>query len=437
MEELGGWEFVIDAVREQIGPHAWEAWFRSLEGRVEDERVVIRCPDRFCRDWIRERYGDVLARVVPDGKTIDFELGEPRREAPASPPAARPAPERPGRAAAAPRPRSRAASSDPWTFDSFVAGPNSALALEAARAIARGEAGRCSPLFLQASAGLGKTHLCRAIRRELGGEVVYRSSEEFTSEVTQAMRSGEMARIRHRYRRAANVLILEDVQFLAGKRATQTELFHTLDHLLSRGRSVVISSDRGPQELDELDPKLRSRLATGLVACIAPPEMHTRREILRDRAARGGVRIEGDCLDMLAGRPVSSVRDLVSGLNQVIARASLLSRPIDVALVAESLAAVDVPGAPRTIEEIMRVVARAYGLDTEQLRSRSRRRQIVRPRQFAMYICRHYTEASLKDIGRAFSRDHTSVMYAVGVVEKRVAEQPQLRYQLEALARKL
>jgi chromosomal replication initiator protein len=159
--------------------------------------------------------------------------------------------------------------------------------------------------------------------------------------------------------------------------------------------------------------------------------------ILRDRAARGGVRLPQACLEMLANRPATSVRDLVSGLNQVIARASLLSQPISVDLVAESLAAVDVPGAPRTIDEIMRVVARAYGLEVDQLRSRSRRRQIVRPRQFAMYICRRYTDASLKDIGRAFNRDHTSVMYAIDVVEKRVAEQPQLRYQLENLAKKL
>jgi chromosomal replication initiator protein len=178
-------------------------------------------------------------------------------------------------------------------------------------------------------------------------------------------------------------------------------------------------------------------MASGLVACIESPDLDTRRAILRDRAARGGVRLPDECLEQLAVRPVSSVRDLVSGLNQVIARASLLGQPIGPDLVALAIAAVDAPGGPRTIEQVMRAVARAYGLEVEALRSRSRRRNLVRPRQLAMYICRTSTDSSLKDIGRAFNRDHTSVMYAIGVVEQRVAQRPQLRYELEALARKL
>jgi chromosomal replication initiator protein len=428
MSEPGGWDVVRAGVREQIGPRAYDAWFRTLEGEVAGERVVVRCPDRFSRDWIRERYGDVLRRVAPDGAQIAYEVSA--REAPRP---VQPAPLRVQAQEHAPQ----TARGSGESFESFVAGPGSALALEAARAVARGSAGRCSPLFMHAPSGLGKTHLCRAIRSALGGSALYRSSEEFTSEVTQAIRSGEMQRVRQRYRRSANVLILEDVQFFAGKQATQVELFHTLDHLLSAGRPVVLSADRAPAELDGLDAKLRSRMASGLVACIETPDLDTRREILRDRAARGGVRLPADCLDQLAARPVTSVRDLVSGLNQVIARASLLGQPIGPELVAQAIAAVDVPGGPRTLEQIMRAVARAYGVAVEELRGRSRRRRLVRPRQLAMYICRTSTDASLKDIGRAFNRDHTSVMYAIGIVEQRVAERPQLRYELEALARKL
>jgi chromosomal replication initiator protein len=417
-------------VREQIGPRAYDAWFRSLEGEVQDSRVVVRCPDRFSRDWIRERYGEVLARVAPQGAAIEYEV----QTRPAEPRAARPVPAL-LRAAVADAEPARAAGA--VGFDSFVAGPGNALALEAARAVARGNAGRCSPLFLHANSGLGKTHLCRAIRSALGGGALYRSSEEFTSEVTQAIRSGEMQRVRQRYRRSANVLILEDVQFFAGKQATQVELFHTLDHLLAAGRPIVLSADRAPAELEGLDAKLRSRMASGLVACIEPPDLETRRAILRERAARGGVRLPAECIEQLVARPVTSVRDLVSGLNQVIARASLLGQPVGPELVAQAIAAVDVPGGPRTIEQIMRGVARAYGLEPDELRSRSRRRRVVRPRQLAMYICRSSTDASLKDIGRAFNRDHTSVMYAIGIVEQRVAERPQLRYELEALARKI
>jgi chromosomal replication initiator protein len=196
----------------------------------------------------------------------------------------------------------------------------------------------------------------------------------------------------------------------------------------------VFSADRGPSELDELDPKLRSRMASGLVARIAPPESDTRRAILRERAARGGVRVPDECLELLAARELSSVRDLLGGLNQVVARASLLRAPITPELVAQALDAVEMPGRARSLEEIVLETARAYGLEPEALRSRSRKQVVVRPRQIAMYLARRYTPASLADIGRAFGRDHTSVMYAIDVVERRIVERPQLRYELEALA---
>ena len=392
--------------------------------------MVLRCPDRFTRDWLRSRFGRVIEECASCARGIEYRLdAEARAAAPALP-----APSTQSEASDSAEPPLHA---QEHLFERFVSGPGSALALEAARAVARGEAGRCNPLFLVGGTGSGKTHLCRAIHGAVGAAALYRSSEEFTSEVTDALRSGQMPRIRQRYRRQANMLILEDVQFLAGKRATQAELFHTLDHLVSHGRVVVLSADRQPSELDELDPKLRSRMASGLVARIGPPESQTRRSILRERAARGGVRVPDACLDLLAERELASVRDLIAGLNQVVARASLLRAPITPELVAEALDAVDMPGRPRTLEEIASVVTRAYGLDGDALRSRSRKRIVVQPRQVAMYLARRYTAASLADIGRAFGRDHTSVMYAIDVVERRIVERPQLRYELEALAARI
>ena len=197
---------------------------------------------------------------------------------------------------------------------------------------------------------------------------------------------------------------------------------------------MVFSGDRPPLEIPDLDSELASRMASGLVARISPPEQPARRQILREKAARGGVRLPEDCLEMLARRPVRSVRDLLSGLNQTVARAALLRRPITPELVGEALDAVGATRRPRTIEEIQERVARAYGMSFDDLKSRSRRRRVVRPRQIAMYLCRQWTEASLKDIGRAFGRDHSSVMYSVEMVERRLLEQPQLRYELEDLA---
>ena len=401
---------------------------------------MVRCPDRFSRDWIRQRYGAVIESAATSVHAVEYrvepfaleERERPRQEGRSSAGGAA----RAGGAALAgggapPAPGGGA------SFESFVSGPENALALEAARATASGRAGRLSPLVLAAESGLGKTHLCRAISAQVGAGAVYRSSEAFTSEVTRALRDGQMEGVRRRYRRELNVLILEDVQFLAGKRATQVELFHTLDSLVAQGKPVVFSADRPPHEIAGLQEALRSRMASGLVARIAPPELETRRAILREKAAAGGVRIPDDCLDTLAHRPVASVRDLVGGLNQVVARASLLRQPVTPALVAEALLAVEVATRPRSLDEIIDLVGHAYGVSREELRSRSRRRRVVRPRQFAMYLCRRYTEASLGEIGRSLSRDHTSVIYAIDVVERRILERPQLRYELEALAARL
>ncbi len=420
MTQFGGWEAVREAVRQRVGVSAYEAWFRTLGGALEGETLVLRCPDRFSRDWIRERYGSVIEEITPQIRRIEYQI---------DPEAGPPGPVSPAAGPAAP-PNLRADAS----FDSFVVGPGNALALEAARAVARGQAGRCSPLVLAGGSGVGKTHLCRAIRRELRERVVYRSSEEFTTEFTGAMRAGQMDPLRQRYRRSLNVLILEDVQFLTGKRATQVELFHTLDHLLSHGKTVVLSADCPPHEIAGLDAKLTSRMSSGLVACIAPPGLETRRAILREKAAAGGLRIPEECLETLATRTVQSVRDLLAGLNQVVARAALLRRPVTPELIAEALAAVDVGGRPRGLDEIVALAARAYSVSLEELRGRSRRRRVVRPRQIAMYLCRLYTDASLKEIGQVFRRDHTTVLHAIESVEKRVVERPQLRYELETLA---
>jgi chromosomal replication initiator protein len=422
----GGWEAVREAVRQRVGSSAFDAWFRGLEGQLEQNVLVLRCPNRFTREWIRARYGRLITEVCSSIERVEYQVDPKLSDRTDEP-------KRRGRGPTAP-PRSVP---DETTFDTFVAGPSNALALEAARAVARGQAGPCSPLALAGPSGVGKTHLCRAIQATVDGPMLYRSADEFTSEVTRAMRTGQMEEIRHRYRRSLNVLILEDVQFLAGRKATQIEFFHTLDHLLSERKRVVISADRLPHEIEGLHEGLRSRMACGLVAYIGPPELNTRRAILREKAASGGVRLDAECLEILATRPVDSVRDLLAGLNQVVARASLLRARPSPELVNAALEAVDVPGRRHAPEEVAAMVARAYSVTPADLPSRSRKRRIVRPRQLAMYLCRQYTDASLLEIGQLFHRDSSSVRYAIEAVERRVLEQPQMRYELESLGARL
>jgi chromosomal replication initiator protein len=433
MTKFGGWESVRAAVRACVGEPAFEAWFQRLSGTIEGDTLILSCPDRFSRDWVRARYGRVLADLVPEVHRIDYRVDEGGGASRIAPP--RPSADERAHHARSSTPRPEGRGADP--FAGFVVGPGNALAHEAALAIAHGQVGRLSPFVVVGPSGVGKTHLCGSVRNSLGNGVVYRSSEEFTSEITQAIRSGEMDRVRYRYRTAANVLILEDIHLLEGRRATQLELFHTLDHLLMRGKTVVLSSHRTPHELSGLDPGLRSRLSQGLVAFIRPPEFETRLRILSSKAAGGGVRIPEECLDILARRPARSVRDLVAGLNQVVARASLLRHPVTPELVEEALHAVGFGDGGHTLGEIIDLVCNAYGVTREELRSRSRRQRIVRPRQIAMYLCRRYSDASLKEIGREHSRDHTSVIYSIDAVERRILERPQLRYELEALAARI
>ncbi len=441
MSVVGGWENVRRSVRDEVGRSAYDAWFRNLQARSQGDSLVLLCPDRFSREWIERRYGAALRRAAHSYKSVAYEIQGVEPSTGPKGLAAENSPKSPNPGNSAQRtPATQGSRNGPGTrthrdvsFDTFVTGASNALALEAARAVARGNPGRCTPLVLSGGSGAGKTHLCKAILRATEDSAVYRSSEEFTTEVTTAMRRGGMDGVRHRYRRANNLLILEDVQFLQGKRATQIELFHTLDHLIQHGKSVVLTSDRPPAELD-LDPKLVSRMSSGLIARLGEVPAEMRKEILRSKAAYGGIRVPDDCLDLLSRRPVRNVSDLISGLNQVVVRSTLLKQPICLDLVYQTLADVDLPSGPYSLEEIIQLTAKAYSLKPEDLSGKSRRQRLVRPRHFAMYLCRRFTDCSLKEIGRAFKRDHTSVMHALRSVEQKTATQPQLRYEFEALA---
>jgi chromosomal replication initiator protein len=332
----------------------------------------------------------------------------------------------------------------PYRFANFVVGRCNALAREAGMAVARGEQRRINPLYVYARAGLGKTHLARAIAAEAldhaGGRVVYASAEGFTNEFLAAIRGRETPRFKRRYREGVRLLVLDDVQFLRSKRATQLELFHTVAHLLDLGARVVFTADRLPGDVPDLEPRLRSRLASGLVAEVEPPDLEVRRRILRAKAAAGGVRLPDDCLELIATSVRGSVRDLEAALIQLVATASLLARKIDLALTEDALRKLRTRPRERgraRPEEVIELVAAFFQTVPAALASRSRRRDVLLPRQLAMYLCRRFTDASLSEIGRALGRDHPAVVNAVSAVEKLILERAPLRYQLEALCGRL
>jgi chromosomal replication initiator protein len=439
----------------EVGSFAFEAWIEPLQVCVEGDALRVLCPSAFHRERIRGRMLSLIERCTEAeaGRPVTIALGvgrAARRALPApetAPTAGPPAtPEAPSHAiasasaGAAPAAGAPEQTPLPYSFASFVVGPGNALAREACLALAQGRQTGLSSIYLAGAPGLGKTHLARSVvaeaRRAGARRALYTSAEAFTGEFQTAVRGGGMDAFKRRYR-GCELLVVEDVQFLPGKKATQLELFHTIDHLRDAGARIVCTGDRLPTEISGLDPRLRSRWNGGLVAELEAPDAQVRREILRAKAASGGVRIPEDCLDLLVERLRGSVRDLEGALIQLVATASLLKRRIDRALCESALRKVQpAAGAGRRVdpEDVIEVVAAFFQTTPAALASRSRRRDVLLPRQLGMYLCRRYTDASLARIGRAFDRDHPAVSHAISSVERRILERAPLRYQVEALS---
>jgi chromosomal replication initiator protein len=447
------WDGVLRRLGAEVPAFAVEAWLAPLVPKADGESLVLLCPTPFHRDRVRERYlASIEARASEEaGRPVPVSLGlGPRGRdlgvgvrmrqsvtGAAPTPISVPASVLPAR----PAPLQRAL---PYSFESFVVGPCNALAREASIALARGSQPGVCPLYIAGKAGLGKTHLARALASEAQRQglerTVYTSAESFTSEFLSSIRSQKMPGFKRRFREQCDLLVIEDVQFLGGKKATQLELFHIVAHLLDSGSRVVLTADREPKELQDLDARLRSQIAGGLVAVLEAPDARVRREILRQKAAAGGVRLPEECLDRLVEGVRGSVRDLEGVLIQLVATASLLKHPIDRRLTEEALRKLaDTPAqcAALEVSQVIGVVATFFKTTPAALAARSRRRDVLVPRQLAMYLCRRYTETSLQRIGEALGRDHPAVSHALRAVEREILERAPLRYQVEALAERL
>jgi len=331
------------------------------------------------------------------------------------------------------------------TFESFVVGDCNSLAREASLAVVRESGPGLSQLYICSEPGLGKTHLSRAVFSEAranGRRPVYASAEAFTNEFLASLRSHQMERFKRKFRSDCDVLVVEDVHFLEGKESTQLEFFHSVQHVLDAGGRVVLTGNRLPGSLTALEPRLRSQVAGGFVCELGPPDAQVRRNILRSKAAAGGVRLPEDCLEMLVDAVRGNVRDLEGVLIQLVTAASLLKRAIDPEMTREALekkgALRSQPSAARLgTADVIAVVAAFFKTTLDVMSSKSRRREVLLPRQLAMYLCDKYTDASLVEIGRGLGRDHPSVRNAITKVERQLLESAPLRYQVEALIGRL
>jgi chromosomal replication initiator protein len=413
------WDRVREEMRGEVTDFIFHVWLEPLKpaGRVED-KLFISAPSHV-RGWVRERYGDLLrsaaSRAVGGPPTrIEIDLVDENWTPPAS---SEPAPKKSTAQSVGLNPK--------YTFEQFVICDGNRFAHAAALAVAELPGQAYNPLVLHGPPGLGKTHLLHAIGNYIarygdGLTVRYATVETFTSEFVSAVRSEGAAGFKNRFR-GADVLLIDDIQFLASKQRTEEEFFHTFNALYETGRQLVFTSDRPPSELGGIEARLRERFDCGLVIPVETPEVEARQAILRKRMIQDNVAMDDDALCVLAASVDSSIRALEGALIRVVAYASLRGERITPDVVRAVLgrlpAASSLPPGQATLEQIQTAAAEAFGLSRERLIARDRSPKVALARQIAMYLARELTDVSLPAIGRGFDRDHSTVLHA----HKRIA----------------
>jgi len=428
-QESNPWELAQERLKKILDDHSYKNWFSQTQFESCDEGcIVVGVPSQFFADWLKDHYMDAISNtlraLMPDFAEVRFvSMSETPRESveqSASPPkregGARPDPvETPG------RPAPRAGAFNPrYTFERFVVGADNRFAHAAAKAVAERPARAYNPLFLYGGTGLGKTHLMQAIGHELLKRdprtlVTFISSEDFTNQLIESIAKKSTVRFRAKYRKA-DVLLIDDIHFIARKEATQEEFFHTFNALYDMHKQIVISSDRPPKEIPGLEERLVSRFEWGLVTDIQPPDLETRVAILQNKAAEEKSTVAPDVLRYIATCVTSNIRELEGALITVLAYSRLTEQPISLPITEEVLR--DLIGRdkiqPITVEAVQRAVAEYFDVRIADLRGRSRQRKVAYPRQVAMYMCKELIPSlSLNEVGEDFGgKDHTTVLYA-------------------------
>ena len=449
------WGALLNDISKTIGQNNFKVWIEPLKYEGTQSGVaVFQAPTNFFGNYVSQNYGDMLlsqiSAVNPDVRRIQFKTDMDAKEAVSPQRAAKPAVQ--ASDAPTPMPASDLLPGAPldkrFTFDTFVVGKPNELAHAAARRVAEGGPVTFNPLFLYGGVGLGKTHLMHAIAWELRARqpnlnVLYLSAEQFMYRFVQALRDKKMMDFKEIFR-SVDVLMVDDVQFIAGKDSTQEEFFHTFNALVDQNKQIIISADRAPDEIKDLENRIRSRLQSGLVVDLHPTDYELRLGILQSkvdaqRAIYPNLEIDPRVLEFLAHRISTNVRVLEGALTRLFAFASLVGREINIDLTQECLA--DVLRASErkvSIEEIQRRVAEHYNIRLSEMVGPKRVRTFARPRQVAMYLCKQLTSRSLPEIGRKFGgRDHTTVMHGVRRIEELKQQDGQIAEDLEILRRTL
>jgi len=439
LDEL--WGESLSRIEDRVGNNVLDLWFKPVKlSQLKEQQITLEIPNKFFKDWIEDNYPDMVAetlgsilgypisvryriaeKVAPNVKRKDMKL-ENRRQKLAN----------------------RGIYLNPkYTFEDFVIGPSNQFAQAAAQAVAEAPGRTYNPFFIYGGVGLGKTHLINAIGNAVIDQlkdfsIIYVSAEQFTNEVVSAIRHERMSELKDKYRNI-DLLLLDDIHFIANKTQTQEEFFHTFNAIYEKQKQIVISSDRPPKEIGAVTDRLRSRFSMGLIADIQPPELETKIAIIQKKAEMEQIAVPEEVVYYLASKVKTNIRELEGCLIRLGAQASLTGKPITEEMAKEILKdIIEEDGRPVTPEQIQKVVSEHFGLKVSDMKAKKRTKEVAIPRQIAMYLSKHSTELSLNDIGKHFGgKDHATVIYACKQIDIKRSKDETFNRLVENLLRKI
>ncbi|WP_339230806.1 chromosomal replication initiator protein DnaA [Oceanobacillus sp. FSL K6-2867] len=435
IEEL--WVATLEKIEEKISKPSFDTWLKNTKAEaIEKNTLIISAPNEFARDWLETQYTELISDILGEvtGTKLDtkFIIPTSNTEVDDTKQVANP------KAESSTNDMPKSMLNSKYTFDTFVIGAGNRFAHAASLAVAEAPAKAYNPLFIYGGVGLGKTHLMHAIGHYVRehnpkAKVVYLTSEKFTNEFINAIMDNKSNSFRNKYRNI-DVLLIDDIQFIAGKESTQEEFFHTFNALHEESKQIIISSDRPPKEIPTLEDRLRSRFEWGLITDITPPDLETRIAILTKKAKAEGLDIPNEVMLYIANQINTNIRELEGALIRVVAYSSLVNQDIDASLAADALKDIIPSSKPKviTIQGIQEVVAERYNIRIEDFAAKKRTKSIAFPRQIAMYLSRELTDFSLPKIGEEFGgRDHTTVIHAHEKISKLLEEDSDLNRDIE------
>ncbi|MCX8012348.1 MAG: chromosomal replication initiator protein DnaA [Desulfobacterota bacterium] len=419
------WKIFSEALKKKVGVTSFNRWLAQIKpAEYAEKKLTLACPNKFVLDWIKLNYYKELIstfyQITGEEVYIDLIVSpydhiEKEKKFFSSNQLPLPGTERYF--------NGLPFLNREYTFQNFVVGPSNQLAYASALAVTEKQPRLYNPLFFYSPEGLGKTHLSSALGQKIYStcpeiKVFYTTAEWFTHEMIQALRKNNILEFKEKYRKYCDVLVIEDIQFLQKKEKTQDEIFYTLDALIQMGKQVVLTANANPREISDLKTNLKSRMGSGLVVDIKPPDNETKRKIIERKCTEENVKISEEVVDFIANNIKSNIREIKSAIIQLIARSSLLGKTIDLTLAKETLKEfIQNDNKIIKVTDIQKFISQQFKISLEQLKSKSRARAINYPRQIAYYLCRKYTDSTLETIGKFFNRNHSSVIRALNQFE--------------------